>query len=164
MITLLDCFNSGMKKQIRPFLRGPDGPQVNLGAGSSALPGVDNLDVPEWKAPLLPYDDESVAAVYAFHFLEHLDKDMIIAQLREIERVLMFDGIFVSVIPHWSCELAFQDLDHKSFWSETTWGNLMSNPHYRDRKDGAWQLEVQTCLIMGVVSRNLVIVTQIVKL
>ena len=164
-LTLLDYFNAGMKKTVMEFISAPDGPQVNLGAGSQQLPGVDNLDRSTgWKAPLLPYGDESVAAIYAFHFMEHLEGDVAIAQLREIERVLMYQGIFVSVTPHWSCELAHQDLDHKSFWSETTWANLFGNPHYRDRQDGAWQLELHSCVILGVASRNLAIVSQLVKI
>lgn len=163
---LLDYFNSGMKQQVAEFIEPPDGPQVNLGAGSHILPGVDNLDRSSgWKAPLLPYDDDSVAAIYAFHFMEHLPGDVVIAQLKEIERVLMRDGILVTVTPHWSCELAHQDLDHKSFWSESTYRNLMINPHYSgsERSPDRWNLILLSSMIMGVVDRNLVVVSQLVK-
>lgn len=164
-MNLLETFCSGMQRPLLDFLPPREGTWLNLGAGANPKLGCVNLDqATGWLAPRLPYEDESIAAVFAFHFMEHLSGELVIDQLREIERVLEPGGVFNSVIPHWSCELAFQDLDHKSFWSETTWQNLMNNPNYHGRAVGDWQLDLRTCIIMGIVSRNLVIVTQMEKI
>lgn len=168
MQTLLGVFNEGMDRLLPEFDLPPDDyPALILGSGTKHLErpnGAINLDrTSGWRAPMLPYEDECIGEVVAYHFLEHLDGMMVIAQLREIERVLVPGGIFNSVIPHWSCELAYQDLDHKSFWSETTWKNLLANQYYADRPAEGWKLKVRSCCILGIVSRNLVIVSQLVK-
>src|SRR5262245_32411113 len=88
-------FEKGMKLEMGGFKLPPDGGhRLNLGAGTMHLNGVIPLDRPDWNAPLLPYGTEEVSAVYAYHFLEHLDFEMLISQLREIERVLMYEGVF----------------------------------------------------------------------
>jgi hypothetical protein len=162
---IIGTFERGMSLKVEDYQLPPvEGERINLGAGSQHINGVTPLDKPEWEAPLLPYGDETVAAVHAYHFLEHLDFDMLLAQLREIERVLMYEGVFNYVVPFWNSQLAHQDLDHKTFWAETTFENLFRNPYYRDRQDGAWQFEIKPQIIMGVADRNLVVVGQLVKL
>lgn len=165
ILGLRRTFEEGMDRQLPEFLDPPDGPHINIGGGSQDLPLVEKLDRhygSGWTAPSLPFGEGSVACVYAFHFMEHLDGDLVVKQLKEIERVLMVGGVFNSVIPFWDTELAHQDLDHKSFWSENTWRNLFDNPYYIERH-GQWRLWVHCCVIMGVAHRNLALVSQLVK-
>lgn len=161
--SIRSMFETGMDRELPEFLQPEDGLWLNLGAGNKPLPLCINLDKPAWQAPYLDYHTESVAAIWAFHFLEHLDGETVIAQLREIERVLMVGGTFTCLVPHWSSEMAHQDLDHKSFWSETTWDNLLANPYYDHGQPLGWKLQLHSCVIIGLVSRNLAILTQLVR-
>jgi SAM-dependent methyltransferase len=163
-MNIRETFQVGMDRQLPEFLEPPPGIQLNLGAGNKDIPGTVRLDADMgWWAPRLPYKLNSVGVAYAFHFLEHLDKDTALGLLREVERVLVPGGVFVSVTPHWSSECAFQDLDHKSFWTESTWKNLFDNPYYDGTMKRDWKLRVHSCVLMGLVQRNLVVVTQLVK-
>jgi SAM-dependent methyltransferase len=106
---------------------------------------------------------KSVGGAVAFHFMEHLAKDDAIKMIQEVERVLAPGGVFNMVTPYWMSEMAYQDLDHKTFWTENTFRNLFNNPYYDGTMPRNWKFKVQTCLIMGVVHRNLALVTQLVK-
>lgn len=162
-MNIIDMFETGMDRHVPEFISPEQGLWLNLGAGNKKLPNCVNLDRPMWEAPYLDYHVESVDAVFAFHFLEHLNGEFVIHQLREIERVLKPGGTFTCLVPHWSCEMAHQDLDHRSFWSETTWDNLLKNPYYEHYQPRDWKLYVHSCVIMGLVSRNLAVLTQLVK-
>jgi len=73
--------------------------KLNIGAGeawSFAPPPWINIDIrpsvqPDVVADILdlPFADQSVAAVYAGHVLEHLERDEVTAAACEIKRVLM---------------------------------------------------------------------------
>lgn len=144
----------------------PEGRWINLGAGRAHLPGSVSLDLPQWdgeKDPL-PYADNSVDHITAFHVLEHFSGPDAIRVLRECERVLRLGGLLTVGMPHWSCEMAHHDLDHKSFWSEDTWKRLLENEWYDKMQPRPWRLAVRTCFIAGVVQRNLMVFTQLVKL
>lgn len=163
-LNIMEVFEAGVDRYVSDALPFPDGPVLNLGAGKKDIEGTVRLDADMgWYAPILPYKNESVAGIFAFHFMEHLVKDDAIGLLKEVQRVLMPNGSMYIVTPHWSAECAFQDLDHKSFWGETTWDNLFKNPYYDGTMPRDWKLKVNVCLVMGVVMRNLVTVTQLVK-
>jgi len=163
-VSLLDVFQVGMDR----FAKWPthivpaDKELVNLGAGNKIITGAVPLDLPDWAAgDRMPWDDDEVGAIYAFHFFEHLTKDEIINTLWECERVLCRGGILYTVTPHWDSEAAHQDLDHKSFWSESTWKNLFDNPYYDGSMPRDWKLYEVQSIIMGLVQRNLVVVSMI---
>ena len=161
MNTLNDFFELGMKRTIPQLLSA--GPvAVNLGAGNSPIEGAHNLDLPAWDATVdkIPFDDESVDTIYAFHFLEHVEP---IRMLREIERVLKIGGIANIVVPHRLGAIAFQDLDHKHFFTEETWRTLFQNDYYDKHREHPWRLHVHVNVIMGIVERNLALFTQLVK-
>lgn len=138
---------------------------INLGAGKKFIDGTHPIDYPDWKAgEPLPFSDSSVDHIVAYHFFEHLTKDEVVATLREVERVLKPSRFMIVVSPHWSSEAAHQDLDHKSFWSESTWKNLFNNPYYEGTMPREWKLRERITVIAGLVQRNLMIVSQIEKI
>lgn len=162
--TLLDNFIAGVDRPIPywlPFL-GP--PVLNLGAGNKTVSNTEPLDYPDWKAgEAFPYDNDSVGGIIAYHFFEHLTKDEIIEVLLECQRILRPSAPINIVTPHWDSEAAHQDLDHSSFFSESSWRNLFSNPYYDGTMPRQWELEEHMTLIVGVVQRNLMIVSQLAK-
>lgn len=162
----MDNFCIGMDREVLPFLpiQKSLGPVINLGAGNKMIPGTVPLDLPQWRAgERMPYEDEEVVGILAYHFFEHLTVTEVISVLRECERVLRLEGVLNVVVPHWDSEAANQDLDHKTRWSESTWRNLFQNNYYNTTVPRDWQLRERTTIIMGIVQRNLVIVSQLVK-
>lgn len=163
-MTLQDAFLWGMKRTILPIR--DNGPlTLNLGAGAQQLPGVASFDYPEWDASCMPipYLEASVDTVLAFHLLEHLTGDQAIRLLRDIERVLRPGGHALIVVPHASQALAFEDLDHKSFYTEDTFKTLFTNAYYHKHRESPWRLAVEVSVIMGVAARNLAVFYQVVK-
>ena len=88
---------------------------LNIGAGKWHCKGWTNLDYPtEWyskaqsKHSFIPYDirndkipfnDNSVKAVYSSHVIEHIEDKYIINFFADVHRVLMNDGIFRIACP-----------------------------------------------------------------
>jgi SAM-dependent methyltransferase len=163
-VNIQELFALGMKRELGELVT-PQGLVVNLGAGNSVGPWTAALDLPEWNAETdpIPYADDTVDGIYAFHFLEHLRSEHVVRMLREIQRVLKVGGTLTVVVPHRLGAMAFQDIDHKSFWTEETWRTLFRNPHYDKNREEPWRLEVKFNMIAGIVERNLCLMTQMVK-
>ena len=158
-------FEIGMKRTINPIIPPGTGGmfKINLGTGKYPL-GCDlELDLPNWDATkqAIPAKDGSVSTIFANHFFEHLTGDQAIVVLRECERVLHHGGQLNVVVPYYRSQLQFECLDHKSYWNEATWGNIIKNSGYD--LFGDWTLKVNVCFIMGVVERNIAMFTQLVK-
>lgn len=164
MRDLIDLFALGMKRPIVPLI--PMGDVVlNLGAGRQEIFGAATLDYPEWDASYMPipWVDDSVDTILAFHFLEHLRGARVIEMLREIERVLRPGGTAMIVVPHRLSQMAYHDLDHQSFFCEETWRILFTTTYYAKNREVPWRLHVGTNVIMGLVERNLALLTQLEK-
>jgi SAM-dependent methyltransferase len=167
MKTIQQMFALGMKRTIPELM--PEGRRVlNLGAGNSLMEHASNLDLPEWNAERdgLPYDDACTDTIHAYHLFEHLTAPAIVRLLLECQRILRVGGTLNVLVPHRLGQMAYQDLDHKTFWCEETWKVLMSNPHYvrmYDPDAGGWKLRVHANFIMGLNERNLALLTQLVK-
>ncbi len=76
MKTIQDLFRIGMDREIPDVIdydKADDGVKLNLGAGNKIIPGAVGLDLPKWNADTdnIPYADETVALIHAYHFLEH---------------------------------------------------------------------------------------------
>jgi ubiquinone/menaquinone biosynthesis C-methylase UbiE len=139
-----------------------DGKILNVGCGEKKIINAYHLDLPEWNADkeAIPFGDDFFASVYAIHFLEHVKKPVKV--LREIQRVLRPGGHLNVVVPYYSSQIAYHDLDHKSFWCEDTWKHLFQTKYYKkDHED--WQFEIGANFIMGVAERNMMLFTQLVK-
>lgn len=162
---LNDIFYHGMKREIPEPVRPGERPWINMGCGNHLLPDFDNLDLPTWDAEiqwLRKYDDNSVGQIVAFHFFEHLTDPEFM--LWECQRVLRPECPLTIVVPHYLGSMAVQDLDHKHLFSLETWKTTLSNPYYGKGMKGArWRFHIHINVIMGVVERNLALVTQLVK-
>lgn len=157
-----DWFKEGMKRPLATLI--PPGEvvlDVGTSHGAAVVPGAHKLSE-HWRAPTLPQASDCVDTIFAHHFLEHLDGETAVAQLREFERVLKVGGTVNVVVPYYNSQMASHDLDHKSVWCEETWRNTFANPGY-DAKGRDWRLRVNFNLICGVVERNLALFTQLVK-
>jgi hypothetical protein len=163
--SLREVFECGMSRELPELLSFPAGPVLNLGAGKKTIPGTVPLDADMgWRAPDLPVETASVAGAFAFHFFEHLSKEEVLGLLRELERVMLPGGSVVTVTPHRLGALAYQDLDHKTFWTETTFHNLFDTRFYSGTMPREWKFRIHLSVVMGLVERNLVVVTQLVRM
>lgn len=171
MRTIQEFFKYGLDREIPELWQPPDGIQLNLGPGDKkVIPetiGVgwqsNKLTDVVWHAPEhLPYYPDSVAAIHCYQFLEHFDGDTAVVMLKDMERVLKPGGCIYLAMPHVESSMAFQALDHKSYWNEEIWHWLFGNEYYGDHEYD-WKLRVHCCFIMGVVFRNLNLFTQLVK-
>jgi Methyltransferase domain len=157
-------FNAAMDRRISFVSPTPDGNILNLGAGNKQFPWAIPLQLPEWngeKDPI-PYPNESIDAIYAFHFLEHLTAEGLYFTLGECERVLKKYAVMTICVPHRLGGIAYQDLDHKLFFTENTWRTLFENEYYRTRSKNT-DMRVKLNLIMGDSERTLVLITQLQK-
>jgi hypothetical protein len=167
-------FFNGMKRHAGTVHTSGLGLTLNLGAGNSPLDceGAIELDRPDWHAPRLRREafepgieivDASVGTIHAYHFFEHLFDREIRIMLEECDRVLMPDGVLNICVPYARSDLAFQDIDHKTFFTEETWRTLLDNFHYDTGMKRQLSLEVCVNVIMGVKGANLCVLTQMRK-
>ena len=99
---------------------------------SSSTPSVLNVDISRQPIPFL---DESVAVVTAFHFIEHIPrvssdvylKYQFIQLLNVIHRVLKNGGYFLSVTPAFPFQASFSDPTHVNFITEKTFKYYFSS-------------------------------------
>lgn len=178
-------FRYGLDRVIPQLAQPPgdgyDYPSVELGPGKRKhIVTTYKLGLPDWDARrgciqatefgqhhrmypgALPFDDETIGEIHAYQFMEHLEGDVAVALLRDMQRVLVVGGVINLVMPYYNSAHMAQALDHKSFWSEETWHWLFGNEYYDDHGQD-WKLAVHCCFIMGVVERNLDLFTQLVK-
>jgi hypothetical protein len=141
-------------------------PTLNLGAGRRQIGKSEPLDLEHgWDAEEygIPYEDGSVAGIWAHGFFEHVSPARVPYVLHECQRVLCYRGVLNIVVPHAMAEMYPEDITHKSMWHEATINNIMNNPYYEHGDEDQWELTQHTCFIMGVVWRNLGIFYQLVK-
>lgn len=159
--TFEDLFSNGMKRRLA-MLEATPGKQVNLGSGNATISGADNLDLPDWRAPMLPYPAPCVATFHAYHFFEHLDYFTLCKMLREIERCLLPDGLLNYCVPYAMSPIAFMDASHQTFWTEETMRLLIEGSTGYDNKP-IKNLKIRYQVIAGVNSQNLAVLGQIKK-
>ncbi len=171
MIDIRSFFLNGMKRELK-YLHEPPFEKshkvVILGAGRQKSitgkqpPNIEYVpyDFPEWNGETdrIPHEDNSVAAVVAFHFLEHLSNP--VRMLKEMERVLVKGGVAYIVVPSHLGSMAYHDITHKTFFTLDTWKTLFSTPYY---DTGEWKFEIGFNAIIGITERNLAIFTQLIK-
>jgi len=162
-VNIEDLFQLGMDRLIIPAspLAQEGDVCLNLGAGNKVIPRAIALDLPEWDADSMkiPHISSSVDHIYAFHFLEHVADP--VGVLRECQRVLKPGGTIHIVVPYYTSQMQAHDLYHKHVFCEETWRNLFSTPYYE--RGFSWQLEIGLNIIIGIVERNLCLMTQLHK-
>lgn len=173
-----DLFHNGMKRHIARYLPVPPGGTVlNLGAGNSPMKGAMNLDATYevsplpfanfypgnygWNAPQLPCKGETIGAIHAYHFLEHLDPYDLRIMMSEITRVLKPKGVLWYCVPYALSPIAFMDADHKTFWTEETMRTLLESRGYDSAVSLNLKIEFQ--FIAGITSQNLAVLGALQK-
>lgn len=161
MMDIQTLFTLGMKRDLPPLYTA-EGTALNLGAGLSEIPGAVNIDWPEWDANRqpIPAADGEIATIHAYHFLEHVEDP--IRMLREIQRVLRVGGVANLCVPHYLGSMAYHDLTHKTIFAADSYSNLLCPILYTKDRDG-WRLRIHFNVIIGIVERNLCVLTQLVK-
>jgi predicted SAM-dependent methyltransferase len=88
------------------IVRSPHGAYLNVGCGASFSAEWTNLDLHPRRHVLahdvrdpLPFPDESFDAVYTSHLLEHLEPEVGLRLVEEMNRVLVFGGVIRVVVP-----------------------------------------------------------------
>lgn len=160
-------FANGLKREtgelFHPPLRRSD-IMLNLGAGNNHIHGTISLGMPEWEAPYLSdYADESVAAVHAHHFLEHLSFEDAMRMLTEIDRVLVPFGVANITVPHGQTSLGIGALDHRTFWTEMVWQRLFYGENYDGRYGINWDLNICYMVVAGINFHELCVLVQLIK-
>ncbi len=96
-----------------------------------------NLETTPW-----PIEDESISHILAFHVLEHIHQDRVIAVMNECHRILERNGTMEIKVPsaHYPNE-AFSDPTHLSTWTVDTFKNYFcgKSPRNADYGIKKWQ-------------------------
>jgi SAM-dependent methyltransferase len=169
-----ELFWNGLKRITGDVAICTDGVILNLGAGNTPVdttpihhatgPPVIELDKPQWYAPvLMEIEDGVVGTIHAYHFFEHLTDEELRIMLEECERVLKPRGVLNICVPYARADLAFQDIDHKLFFTEETWKTLLNNDWYDTGLKRKLNLHIGCNVIAGVKGANLAVFTQMMK-
>lgn len=111
--------------------------RLNLGSGDNYKSGWINIDISKEFNPDvvhdlsagIPFKDNSVSAIYAHHFLEHIADT--IFMMNEIWRVCKNGAKVFIEVPHQSSLMAFADPTHKHIFNEESFKYFCSNgEHY----------------------------------
>lgn len=172
--TIQDFFKYGLDRDIPDLLAPPEGMHLNLGPGKRKIVhGTVGVGFPGpmtdvvWDANATPLDElfghETIAAIHCYQFIEHFSGPHAVRLLKEMENILMQDGVIYIACPYYKSAMAYQALDHRSWWNEEIWHWLFGNEYYDDHESEPWRLQVHACFIMGIVERNINLFTQLVK-
>lgn len=159
-MTIQELFLLGMKRRI-PTLPMPsplDGkPVLNVGAGNHQIPGTTPIDLPRYNADTgpLPYETESIGGIHAYHFLEHVEEPVWV--LQDFQRVLVPGGVAAVGVPHACSMMAFNDMDHKTFFTEKSFPYLLGSKYYDKHSGMNWEIALVAQFIMGIKASNLML-------
>lgn len=114
--------------------------KLNLGCGIYPEPGYVNLDIDSTVTPDivrdvsrgLPFCDNYLDEVRAYHFLEHLGPEDFIFALSEVFRVLKKNGIFDIIVPLGITD----DPTHKIFFTEKSFNVFLDKESQEYYKRG----------------------------
>lgn len=162
MDTLIELFNLGMYRDHSELLPNRKGCVLNLGAGKKHIHGTFPIDYPEWDAEVdpIPYQTDSVDMIHCYHLLEHVANTYWV--LGEIERVLKPGAHVNIVVPYYSSNIMAQDPDHKTAFSEHSWRTIFDVDRYTKGK--VRPMYIGANFIMGDEEKNIVLITQLVKI
>ena len=79
-------------------------------------------------------EDNSIDAIHAYHFLEHIDNLEFF--MSEIFRVLKVNGKLIGTVPHFSNPYFYSDYTHKSFWGLYTLNYFSKNRLFKREVPG----------------------------
>lgn len=153
----------GLDRELPDWHMPLGGPRLNLGPGNKHIDNSVELDWPDWDAEKgeIPYPDEQFGAVFATHFLEHVEN--VKPLLREVGRVLKPGAPFNILVPHADSLMFKHDLDHKHPFVVDTWENLLGNPYYSKDPEG-FPFTLGANFLFGLKEKSLALVTQLIKI
>lgn len=168
-MTIQEMFQLAADRYIPDLKPMPPGRHLNLGQGYRQIGDAQPLDLEHgWDADKMqiPAQPETITGIWANGFFEHVENP--VAVLRECQRVLVPGGILNIVVPHGLSDLWAEDVTHVKQFTEASWRNLFRNAYYDttqgDGTAGApWLFNVHCSFIMGVVWRNLLLFTQLIR-
>jgi SAM-dependent methyltransferase len=120
--------------------------KLDIGSGAIKDEGYETMDIspvysPDFQHDLTqfpwPFEDESFDEVRAFHVLEHIERQHLIAVMNEMHRLVTPDGIAnieVPVFPFWT---AIADPTHVSFFVPQTWAYFCTHESVRRGLQGS---------------------------
>ena len=117
--------------------------KLHLGCGSNAMPGWENLDLEpvagaiQWKAPMLPYPDDSVDFIYSEHFIEHIEYEECKILFKDAHRVLKTGGVMRVSTPF--IRTIFEDWNDDNMEKYSRGGiNFESRTHFVNQAFRDW--------------------------
>lgn len=161
--TMMDLFEIASNRPQNNFSLGRPGlERLNIGAGFKYIEATQILDLPKWNAETdpIPYDDETVGVIYCIGMLDHISN--VPKFLKECQRVLAPGGTLNISVAHVKSNMAWDDIYHKTWFTEDTWKKIFT-PTYWEPDYFEWKLRVNCNMIMGIVERNLFILTQMIR-
>src|SRR4051794_13329279 len=160
---LASLFSVAMNRQLPKFNCGlPELRQLNIGAGFKGISGAEEIGLPYYDAETMPIPsgNESVGNIYCFGMIDHVKNVPFF--LSECQRVLAPGGVLNIWVAHFSSDLANEDLDHKSRFTEESWKVLFRNKYWANTNI-EWKFEIGINVLMAVAHRNLSIITQLIR-
>ena len=111
------------------------GIKINLGCGGMRIPGTIGVDqvnvgvtdvIADLEAPALPFCAGTVAAIHAYHVLEHVD---FVRLMDEFHRVLQPEGLLHIRVPHASSFSFWDDPTHIRPFTSVTFDYWLPGYH-----------------------------------
>jgi hypothetical protein len=139
----------------------PYGRYAQLGHGLKHIEGWDHFDLPSYNAEedAIPAAEASLDGIATYNMLDHISDPR--WPLIEAGRVLVDEGWFVSIVPHYLGELSHSCFDHKSQFAVDSWRNALDNKHDPSQEPIPFDLGFN--MIMGLSENNLFLVTQMIR-
>lgn len=160
----MEFFQFGMLREVQPWVGPVLGlPLLHLGPGAKVVEGATDIEWPEYdlESSALPYEDDSVGAVFATHVLEHLNNPLHIVE--EAARVLVPGAAMTILVPHGQSLCFLQDLDHKTAFVLETWKTALDTSYYSKSKGSLSSMRLGFNMMMAVKEANTALVTQLIK-
>ena len=160
---LASLFSVALNRDLPPFSLGlPNLRQLNIGAGFKGIVGAEEIGLPYYDAEIMPIpaENESVGNIYCFGMIDHVKN--VPYFLSECQRVLAPGGVLNIWVAHCKSDLAHDDLDHKSYYTERSWDKLFRNQYWANT-NVKWKFDIGINVLMAVEHRNLSLITQLIR-
>ena len=111
--------------------------KLNIGCGDHRLPGYEGVDILRGNAVdyvcdlengNLPFQDNSVEAIYCSNVLEHIQN--LPGLMAEFHRICCGGAVMEIIVPHGSGIGAFQDPTHRRFFSYNSFEYFTKNDEF----------------------------------
>ncbi len=161
-----DMFDLGLDRMLPKLISNPPSNiMLNLGGGNKEIEGTVNLQLPEWNADVdqIPYPDNSVGEIHAYHFLEHVKNLEFL--MSECSRVMVSGGVMNIAVPYYKSQLAFSDYNHVRFFAEKTFPKMIVNKdNYYKNIFSEIKFKIHFQVIAGLQEDSMMLFVQLIKI